>query len=63
MMKIQTMSELAAEMQAVAGGDLPAPANTVEPSMDPAEALRREREAALDALAREARELKLGYDE
>lgn len=41
-MKLCTMQELMAEMQAVARGEIPAPVDATEPSMEPAEALRLE---------------------
>jgi excisionase family DNA binding protein len=40
-MKIQTMKELFDQMRAVAYGEIPAPPDAAEPSMEPTEALRR----------------------
>jgi hypothetical protein len=61
-MKVQTMADLMAEMRAVARGEIPAPPDAAEPSIEPAEALRRERKAALDELARLGQEVGIGYD-
>jgi len=57
------MKELFTEMRAVARGGIPAPANAAEPSIEPAEASRRERKAALGELARLGQEIGAGYDD
>jgi hypothetical protein len=62
-MKIRSMNDLFTEMRAVARGEIPAPADAAEPSIEPAEASRRERKAALDELARLGQEIGAGYDD